>query len=1407
MKESLPSINFGSIRPLRGKQADGFEELSVQLFYGETEGKGEFFAIEGSGGDGGVEAYRKGTDGAIVAVQSKYFNTLGSSQWCQITKSVKSALKNHSELRTYIVSTPLNRTPTQKTKWGTLVTEWKEHAKGLGITDHIDFVWWGYTELAGLLTKEEYRNQLIYWLGVPEFSKDWLTAINQSNIDLLGKRYSPKQHIKTQSGFQVDAFAWGEDGKERILSSFLKVSEILRKVERYDLAPAKAAPETSNLTAAFLGYLETIKSFRLPRSGYPLIRPLNKTCSDALEVYNNLEWELRKLNAIEKDKIAEEQGQKSNQQHGPYDSLLYDLRKLEETLVDLLRSTNICVNADDFKIIVLGEAGSGKSHLIADLITSAEARSQPALLLLGEQFLGNEDPWTAAINIMGWDHSADQLLAALDQEGILAGRPALLCIDALNESTHRRLWHSHLIQFAMRVSKYPHVKLLVSCRSDFVRITLPEKVHPGKESSWPSIEHQGYGTEVIEAIEVYFSEFDVRAPHFPPVLSEFRNPLFLRVFCEAFAGQELPSGPLGLDQVMRTRIDRLCTQIHKEIDCDPEDTRAALKAIAKEIAENGGLPILRNTARALTSKHFPRPDASTSLYGRLLSNGILVESVRYSRNSDEDQEVVVRFPFERFSDYFITLHILDGVQSVEHFKELFVERGRLAHLRNSWQYCDSHGIARALSILVPERLNLEFADAFPKSELREMVLEDFLESLAWRSSKSITKASKEILDEAQNTGLDILPTYIRLSTIPQHPFNSEFLGKQLLNLKLPERELEWTIPVSELFCWNDHSILEEFIDWSFRAPTHLIPDEQALLATRLLLWLCSTNQRALRKRSSLAAIRLLFDRPQVVRQLISEFKDVDDPYIVERLYAAAAGVAMRLPKGQALADLATDVHSAVFAHEFITPNILIRDYCSTVLEACLSKDCLPTSIACESFRPPFASNWPSVPTEEEVKCLEDDDSWWDIVRSLRCESMGNYGDFGRYVMDSEVRHFSDLPLNGPAPDSEYSSQFPGIIARRWILRRVEELGWTSDRFAEYEKRCPVGRHASDGEELKLERIGKKYQWIALREFTGFLCDHYWLDQSWKEKQEIYTGAWQLWAREFDPSQRLVDLGSEYSESHDQKVENPSSYPSPFNDVFLCNDRSAWVAHHPDDFAILLRHQNGTPDTQETWLNLAGFIEWMEPEYDRVISGRQGILKMWVSIRSFLLSKKDMAQFVSSASLKNFYGHGIKVPEAYSGWIGEFPWGRVYDELTEWCAKPDDRVGEVGVPYFISVCNWHGGSTYIPSPQLCEILDLEWAGEGGAFRTKDGEPVIDHLGGDSGEWGRSLLVRENAIQAALKAKGLSLAWCLVAERSCWCPETSNHITGTEQEISAVYWLDEGAIKGGQTQNILRNFSRH
>lgn len=1395
MHQPLPTIDFRSIRPYHGKQSDGFEEISVQLFRGETKGKGEFYRIDGSGGDGGVEAFRQDSNGGKLGLQSKYFDNLGASQWRQINDSVKVALGKHPTLFSYFISLPLNRTPAQTKRWNDLKKEWAEYALTLGITQTVEFVWWGLSELTGLLTKTNYRNQLVYWFGIPDFNSSLIDRINGSNIELLGKRYSPNQHVETSSGICIEAFSWGNKGKEKIISAYLGVAEKWREIERRPPASENLHPDTKELTQLFRDSVEKVLAFRWPRQGYPQIRPITDLCKAAVEHSRNLRWKLSLLNRAEKERRSQEKGAHKSSVSGPYETQIRNLGNLVDALDALLETTDVCQSADDHKLLLLGEAGSGKSHLMADLVTSVRASNQTAIILLGEQFLGSEDPWSVVVKILGWNHAADELLAALDQEGTLSGRPSLLCIDALNESEHRRLWQTHLVQFADRIAQYPNIKLLVSCRSDFARLTLPESIWHGKERSWTNIQHRGFGAEVIEAIRHYFEAFNVRTSYFPPSLVEFRNPLFLRVFCEAFQDQDLPKGPLGFDRVMRARVDRLSIQIKREIDCDPEDTRAALRDIAKAIAAKGGRPISRETARELTLKHFPNRDSSSSLYGRLLSNGMLVESIN-------EGEIYVRFPFERFSDYFIASQILNGITSVDDFRSMLEEGNSLAHLQDYWNYYENRGVARALAILTPERMGFEFAEMLPEPATRELVLEDFLESLAWRGSDSFSSKSDSLLEEIRKSGGDLLPTYVRVATIPQHPYNSKYLGDRLAGFALPERELAWTIPLSYYSTEESEGTLEEFLDWCFRAPNHLIPDEQALLAGRLLLWFCTSNHRGLRKRSTIAAIRILAGRSSVVIRLICELGSIDDPYLIERLYAVAAGVAMRLPQGDGLSALAQIVHSQIFDQGCVTPNILVRDFANTVLEVCFAKECLPANIDPASFRPPFTSTWPEILSDEDVKHFEDDDDWSRIISSVRSEGMGGYGDFGRYVMDAKVFYFSDRRLSQPQPDSDYRGHFSGLVARRWILQRIDELGWTGERFAEYERRAPYGRQRHDIEQLKLERISKKYQWIALRELLGHLSDHFWLAPGWRTSSATYSGAWQLNTREFDPSQRLVDLDSEDETSIRDSNRWPENYPNPFRDIELCEDRVRWVTHKPDDFRSLISLTAGAPIPSQQWLALAGHHEWVEPEYDRVTNQRDGTLKMWIDVRSFIVKKKDRTRFIKAAQSKHFYGKGCDVPEEHDGWIGAYPWSRSFDELRESCADSDAWIRSVSVPYETTVCVWREGATRIPSPKLCEILSLDWSGEGGTFNARTGDVVIGHPGGEAADWGRPLVVQQRALEAALDSHDLSIVWCVLAERTCWCSESDVHITGQELQVSAVYWLRGGKLTGGFTRTIIQ-----
>lgn len=57
---------------------------------------GAFISLRGDGGDGGVEAYFRSSDGAVFGFQAKYFFQLASAELIQIDSSLKAALSNQN---------------------------------------------------------------------------------------------------------------------------------------------------------------------------------------------------------------------------------------------------------------------------------------------------------------------------------------------------------------------------------------------------------------------------------------------------------------------------------------------------------------------------------------------------------------------------------------------------------------------------------------------------------------------------------------------------------------------------------------------------------------------------------------------------------------------------------------------------------------------------------------------------------------------------------------------------------------------------------------------------------------------------------------------------------------------------------------------------------------------------------------------------------------------------------------------------------------------------------------------------------------------------------------------------------------------------------------------------------------
>lgn len=118
----------------------------------------------------------------------------------------------------------------------------------------------------------------------------------------------------------------------------------------------------------------------------------------------------------------------SRREHFSYTTSM--VRRAEDALRELdhlLRSTALA--ADESRVLlVTGQAGTGKSHLLAAEANRAVAEGRPALLFLGQQFAQGH-PWDQCEQSLGlpsW--LRDELFGALDAAGEAAGACTMIDI-------------------------------------------------------------------------------------------------------------------------------------------------------------------------------------------------------------------------------------------------------------------------------------------------------------------------------------------------------------------------------------------------------------------------------------------------------------------------------------------------------------------------------------------------------------------------------------------------------------------------------------------------------------------------------------------------------------------------------------------------------------------------------------------------------------------------------------------------------------------------------------------------------------------------------------------------------------------------------------------------------------------
>ncbi len=1508
-------LDWNAIRSLNGSQSGGFEELCAQLARAERPADAKF---ERKGTpDAGVECYCVLANGDEWGWQAKYFDSLGSSQWSQLDHSVKTALDKHPALVRYFICVPMDRPDArsegQKSamqRWDEHVEKWESWATDRGMD--VEFLWWGSFELLDILSRTEHIGRVYFWFGNRGFDQAWFQDRLKEAVNAAGPRYTPEVHVDLPIARELETFARTDTSFDRIKAIAREVRREFQKVSFPDSGDG-GARQNFDLDELLQSGKIILKEFAAlestPVDNFPfsdIAEKIKTAESLADEVIKNL------------DRLS--QGYEPENQDGqnrsiyldnPYRRWLHRIYSLQSELCDVRTRLSEAYRVANSHLMVLkGEAGTGKTHLLCDVARTRIESGAPTLLLMGQRFLSLEDPWTQALQHLDMgDATVEIFVGSLESAAQAANCRALVVVDALNEGRGREIWPAHLSPFLARLEKSPWIGVVLSVRSTYEEAVISQDVRDGAVT----VTHQGFEGEEYDAVRTFFSYYDLEFPSTPILQPEFRNPLFLKIICEGLRAKgepRLPRGIHGITSVFDLYLDAINESLAESLDYNPRDNlvRRALDKIAERLVETGGRWLARTQAEEVVNELLLGRDYSRSLYQGLVIEGVLTEDIDW-RATDPSDEVTF-ISYDRFMDHVLADLLLHSHLDRSNPGVAFAEDGGLAFLCEDERYALG-GLLEAMCIQVPEQTGNELVRLAPKLIDSPYIGEAFLQSIVWRKLDAFSEDTRTVFNEFNRDqrfwthSLDMLMT---VSTVPSHRFNADFLDELLQRDSMPDRDAWWSTYLHR--ARGDKGPVDRLVDWaSSISEDHDVEDSVIDLTATTLAWMFTTPNRFLRDRATKSLVALLTDRLDSTTRLVARFADVDDPYVTERIYAVAYGVAMRSHDGDAVGKLTLVVHENVFAHRTPPPHILLRDYARGVIERALHLGS-ELNLNERVIRPTYQSVWPIVPDEDNIHALEskdfptfhsvtsgdfgvyviggsngwislsvNEDEWkspedrlqawiiqlseseheaWEKVREtendIRLLEMAE----SRYIVvgqrdESSARdqNSSILEVTIETPKKEdpklgrarqelvsrnskllstltadhrtdfeailearnddqqrHAPNFDSSIIRRYVLWRVFDLGWTSERFECFDHSTIryMGRQAS-----KPERIGKKYQWIAYHEILAYISDHYQY-RGWyggDEGDRTYEGPWQESLRDIDPSCTLLSIpGGTSWEGHRRAWWGVSLYEDWKEEA----NHQDWIKYEGDIPAIADELAVTGPDGTR-WINLNAYFLWKQhhpPDVEPTDVDRR---EMWLSFTGYFVRADDADAFMDWAKDEDFWGNWMpNVPYAYlyDMFLGEYGWAPAFRYCDrqfyqdhggmEWVKPKRECPADVQPASFEYRVESNGfdcsvDDSYtlsLPHHRLLDSLGLKWSGRGADYLDGDGklaafDPTV-HEDGPS-----TLLVREDLLRQYLSREGLSLCWTVIGEKWVIGPRGDFNYQG-DLRMTGAYKYEEHGHEG-------------
>jgi hypothetical protein len=408
-----------------------------------------------------------------------------------------------------------------------------------------------------------------------------------------------------------------------------------------------------------------------------------------------------------------------------------------------------------------------------------------------------------------------------------------------------------------------------------------------------------------------------------------------------------------------------------------------------------------------------------------------------------------------------------------------------------------------------------------------------------------------------------------------------------------------------------------------------------------------------------------------------------------------------------------------------------------------------------------------------------------------------YGDFGRYTFQSRLRHWHKFD---PQDLSNYACQ---LI--------FENYGYDAEQHGTFDRNATVGTRGRN----EKERIGKKYQWIALYEILARISDNHKMTEEssrWgKRKKYIWCqGPWEPFVRNIDPT--VVPIERFPSGEKSESADTYSWLNVNFD--FGEKDSAEWAVSEdglPEPKNLMM----ATDYEDTSWLVLDTNPSWEE----RVPLGEEihqfPHKRLWYEVTSYLLKEKEADKVISWVRKKHVSGREFAEDRRlYQVFSREFYWSPAYRFFDSpyyggngWRVLHEQGYSGPGPGKIMPTAElyqWGSRAEFdevpsyrLPNEVIYKGMNLGYSDEPGEWVNSSGELVCLDVSVKSGE-SSCLIVKTAPFKEFLRRNKLRLFWTLVGEKVVYGSEAE----GTRWlEISGTFILqDEGPV--GEVGMVVR-----